>query len=397
MNFFQRRGLNRQLKHFKHHVNHILHVDDDILNANQKNGLRSLAAELAAASPANAAKFKTTLEDGRLRLVQLVRHRKHAAITEFLDVIAVAVVVAFGIRGLFFQPFKIPTSSMQPTLYGVHYISHNHAIEKCPAFLRYPLFAASRARLDIREDGELSGIASAGNLFADKTRLQIGGATYLLPGTPEQSFAYSGVRQNKLYAKGAILCDGWLAQGDHLFVDRYSHHLFGLERGDIVVFNTEGIIDPARGNKLSDKGYYYIKRLVGLPGDELKINGNKLYVKPDGAGEFRPVTDFSPKFDKLYSGKGGYQGHHPDDPFLNAGIVYKVPPDNYFMMGDNTMFSYDSRFWGPVPRKNIIGRACLVFWPVSRRWGGVDRQPPLNVPTGDVDPESRRFNSMTLQ
>jgi len=344
MNFFQRRSLRKQLKHFKHHVNHVLHVDDDILNSAQKTGLQALAADVAAVKPAGIEEVKAVLNEGQQRLAKLISHRKYSTLTEYLDIIAVAVVVAFGIRGIFFQPFKIPTSSMQPTLYGIHYISSNDTISKFPAPLRYPLFSAG-----------------------------------------------------KTDPQGNLLNKGWYSQGDHLFVDRYSHHITGLDRGDIVVFNTEGIVDPVRRNKLADKGYYYIKRLVGLPGDSLKIVDKKLYVKPAGENEFRPVTDFSPKFDKLYSGKGGYQGHRSEDPFLAGDSVYQVPPDSYFMMGDNTMFSYDSRFWGPVPRRNIVGRASVIFWPFSRRWGAVDRQPPLDVPTGVPDLDSGRFSSMTLQ
>ncbi len=344
MNFFQRRSLRKQLKHFKHHVNHVLHVDDDILNSAQKTGLQALAADVAAVKPAGIEEVKAVLNEGQQRLAKLISHRKYSTLTEYLDIIAVAVVVAFGIRGIFFQPFKIPTSSMQPTLYGIHYISSNDTISKFPAPLRYPLFSAG-----------------------------------------------------KTDPQGNLLNKGWYSQGDHLFVDRYSHHITGLDRGDIVVFNTEGIVDPVRRNKLADKGYYYIKRLVGLPGDSLKIVDKKLYVKPTGENEFRPVTDFSPKFDKLYSGKGGYQGHRSEDPFLAGDSVYQVPPDSYFMMGDNTMFSYDSRFWGPVPRRNIVGRASVIFWPFSRRWGAVDRQPPLDVPTGVPDLDSGRFSSMTLQ
>lgn len=62
------------------------------------------------------------------------------------------------------------------------------------------------------------------------------------------------------------------------------------------------------------------------------------------------------------------------------------PPDHYFMLGDNSEFSLDSRFFGPVPRRNLVGKAWLVFWPFSRRWGIADRQGPVDAPTG----ESRR-------
>jgi signal peptidase I len=51
------------------------------------------------------------------------------------------------------------------------------------------------------------------------------------------------------------------------------------------------------------------------------------------------------------------------------------------MLGDNSKFSEDSRYWGFVPRRNIVGKALFVFWPISRRWGFTDTTPPLQVPT----------------
>jgi signal peptidase I len=343
MTSFQRRKLKKKLRQFKVQVNYILHNDDDILSGSQKSGLQALAAETDSVKFDNAGDAGKMLDEGQQKLARLIHHKKFPVLREYLDIIAVAVVVAFGIRGVFFQPFKIPTSSMQPTLYGVHHISQNDTIAKFPPILQYLLFSAG-----------------------------------------------------KTDPYGATVSSGWYSLGDHLFVDRYSHHINGLNRGDVVVFNTEGVVGPD-GNRLADKGYYYIKRLVGLPGDTLKIVDNKLYVKPAGENDFRPVTDFSPKFDKVYSGKGGYQGHRNAKPFMGEGEFCVVPEDSYFMMGDNTAYSYDSRYWGIVPRKNIVGKASVVFWPFSRRWGLVDRQPPLDVPTGPPDYEDRTFKSMSLQ
>ncbi len=341
---WKRRKRAEAIKQFRNQLKHILHLNDDILVASTKDKVREIIAETETVDTGNAGETEKFLDRAPLRVVKILPRKTFPTLREYADILAVAFTVAFGARALYVQPFKIPTGSMQPTLYGIHYISSNDTISKFPAPLRYPLFSAG-----------------------------------------------------KTDPQGNLLNKGWYSQGDHLFVDRYSHHITGLDRGDIVVFNTEGIVDPVRRNKLADKGYYYIKRLVGLPGDSLKIVDKKLYVKPAGENEVRPVTDFSPKFDKLYSGKGGYQGHRSEDPFLAGDSVYQVPPDSYFMMGDNTMFSYDSRFWGPVPRRNIVGRASVIFWPFSRRWGAVDRQPPLDVPTGVPDLDSGRFSSMTLQ
>ncbi|UKI33784.1 MAG: signal peptidase I [Lentisphaeria bacterium] len=169
------------------------------------------------------------------------------------------------------------------------------------------------------------------------------------------------------------------------FVERFSLYLFPLRRGDIVVFNTDGLIADSR--KLSDvSGFYYIKRLVGLPGDTLKIVDNVLHVKPRGEKEFRPIAEFNPVFEKLYSGKGGYQGHlnFMGHHLAAPGSEYVVPEDHYFMMGDNSQFSLDSRFFGAVPRENLVGKAWIVFWPFSRRWGRIDRVGPVDAPTGEA-------------
>ena len=147
-------------------------------------------------------------------------------------------------------------------------------------------------------------------------------------------------------------------------------------------------------------GFFYIKRLVGLPLDTLKIIDDVLYIKPHGAEKFVPVYELCPAMKKLYSGRGGYQGHSNRIPGLTHFLrhnseEYTVPADHYFMLGDNTRFSADSRVWGPVPRRNLIGRPAIVFWPFSRRWGTVDRLEPLDVPTGQAG--VRTYPSMNLQ
>ena len=182
--------------------------------------------------------------------------------------------------------------------------------------------------------------------------------------------------QREGYRKGELLCDGWLSTGDHLFVDRLSIHFLPLKRGDVIVFTTENIKSPTQPLG----GYYYIKRLVGLPGDTLKIADNILYIRPEGETEFKPATAFSDKFQRLYSFEGGYQGHIASE-LLAPGLELKVPKDMFFALGDNTSNSLDGRNWGFIPRKNMIGRGLNVFWPLSRRWGFVDTKPQLKQKT----------------
>ena len=71
-----------------------------------------------------------------------------------------------------------------------------------------------------------------------------------------------------------------------------------------------------------------------------------------------------------------------DYRLFGAESDYVVPEDHYFMLGDNSAFSLDSRFFGAVPRHNLVGRSWFIFWPFSRRWGLTDRLEPLDHPTG---------------
>jgi len=331
-------------------------------------------------------------------------------VREWMDILAVAMAVAFGIRGLFLQPFKIPTSSMQPTLYGIHYMkpegSANPWVFRLPQPLSWLLFSTRNAELTIRQAGKLDpeSFRVGGNAIFDNLKFDVAGITYSLPGAPNKVAEYSGIAEDpeREFTAGEIFTNGKLSSGDHLFVDRTGINLFGLHRGDVTVFNTEKIVAPDGARLLDQSGYYYIKRLAGLPGDTLKIVNGQLYVRPAGEREFRKIQDLAPVFGKIYSMKGGYQGHanSPGDTpcgyyLQTAEDEFTVPADHYFMLGDNTKFSSDSRIWGTVPRRNIVGKAFFVFWPFSRRWGMADRCGAYHVPTG----QSVRgtFPSMYLQ
>ena len=119
-------------------------------------------------------------------------------------------------------------------------------------------------------------------------------------------------------------------------------------------------------------------------------------IRPKGSEVFKPAYELSEKFRKLYSFKGGYQGHKADG-LLAPGQEITVPENHYFVLGDNTNHSLDARMIGFIPRKNIVGLAVNVFWPVSRRWGLVDRLPPLDTPT--MLPSDPRYqpSAMSMQ
>ena len=323
------------------------------------------------------------------KIVAICGKRRFSMIREYLDIILVAGMVAFGLRALFFQPFKIPTSSMQPTLYGIHFVEKGSypAVEKLPAFLRYLLLSLRDAKAVSSSGGALSGeVKEANSILSESSIVKIGDDKFKLPGSPNKIYEYAKLYRNQYFAPGETIVDGYLSLGDHLFVDRISHFFSDVKRGDVLVFATDGI-KSYDGRKLSDTGAYYIKRLVGIPGDTIKFTDGQLMIRPAGEKEFRPAKSFGPEFERIYSFKGGYHGHQEDLGMIpikypQSGGEFTVPKDYYYMLGDNSRFSLDSRAWGLVPRKNIVGRAGVIFWPFSRRWGKVDTTPALEVPTG---------------
>ena len=134
------------------------------------------------------------------------------------------------------------------------------------------------------------------------------------------------------------------------------------ERGDVVVFRLP-----------KDTSTDYIKRVIGLPGDKIQvIDGvvsiNGVPVKHEKVSDFieteEGVRDAPVKRwkDTLPNGVSFYTLDLVDNGFADNTQVYTVPPDHYFMMGDNRDSSSDSRYWGFVPEENIVGKAFLVWW-----------------------------------
>lgn len=381
---WRKRKQNKELKDIIKHTKHILHVNDDILTKSVKQDVATILEEAEAVDTDNPEEVQAFNKQAPARILKTLPQKNYPTLREYADILAVALCVAFGVRALFLQPFKIPTSSMQPTLFGIHYIKNDNTLPNLPAPLHYMLYSTQRAKCTIKQAGTLnpkSVYTTNKYIMFPWTHFNIAGINYSLPGTPAKIQQYSSLSSNEYYSKGDTLCDGWLSLGDHLFVDRFTYHFREPQRGDVLVFNTENI---KRDNNQPLAGYYYIKRLIALPGDTIKLVDSMIYIKPEGAEQFEPITKFNPAFNKIYSAKGGYQGHvvGQDSRHLTSpSSLFTVPEDSYFALGDNSANSLDSRYWGVVPRKNLIGRGYFVFWPFSRRWGFVDSTPPLDRPT----------------
>jgi signal peptidase I len=154
-----------------------------------------------------------------------------------------------------------------------------------------------------------------------------------------------------------------LKKGQRVLVDRIGNDFFGPSIGDIVVFHPPaGAADEICGDLHEKAGAAcdrptkqastdnYIKRVVGLPGDLIKIIAGRVWR--NGKPEKQSYADFA--------------GCNSSAPDCNYPTPIRIPAGHYFMMGDNRDQSDDSRFWGPVPRGWIIGEAFFTYWPPDR-------------------------------
>ena len=127
---------------------------------------------------------------------------------------------------------------------------------------------------------------------------------------------------------------------DRVLACRFCYRLWSPHRGDIVVFKTPPLAQVRCG-----AGGTFVKRLIGLPGETWSEKDGYVYI--DGRKLNEPYI------------KPGRRDTRTMGPI-------KIPPDHYFMMGDNRSSSCDSREWGTVPRKNLIGKVFAIYWPPSR-------------------------------
>ena len=131
-----------------------------------------------------------------------------------------------------------------------------------------------------------------------------------------------------------------LAIGDRIVVDRLSLHMGGVHRGDIIVFHRT---QPLLCNRPAES--YLVKRVIGMPGDHLSSSGNAVLLNGQPLKEpWLPA----------------------DDPLVYPISPVTVPAGEYYVLGDDRSNSCDSRFWGEVPRSDIVGRVVARYWPISR-------------------------------
>lgn len=123
--------------------------------------------------------------------------------------------------------------------------------------------------------------------------------------------------------------------GNYLLVDELTYRFRDPERGEVIVFRYPG-----------DLSSFYIKRIIGLPGDRVVLRDNTISVYEHGKGRVL------------------HESYLLGNP-TNGSFDVTVPDGEYFVMGDNRNFSFDSRSWGSLPKGDIIGVVRLRLWPIG--------------------------------
>ena len=382
-------------------VRKFLSYKKDLLPVQEKEEIeKRLEVFDQAVSEKDKERVKITAKELTAICEKTVKPSKNPIIRENLEVIFVAIIIAIGIRSYCLQPFRIPTGSMQPTLNGIicHVndpdegqgyskpgiikkvwdkfsqgrtyvditIPKGSKIEKFQEVTRFKFFTSTRIYF---EDGNIEPIkvgVPLKNLFQEKNRgglglrsaLNIGRSSNFINGEANAHW----VNGNHLPIEKDFVLRGYCDTGDQVLVNKMSYHFRRPSRGEVFVFNTKGIIGIGGGMK----SQHYIKRLCGVPGDELEIrqNGGPLYVDGKLATEFG-IVRVAEEYDG-YTMTRRMPGL-PDRLGLNK---ISLKEQQYFALGDNSDDSADSRMWGTVPEQNLLGPGLMVYWPLEH-WGRI--------------------------
>lgn len=354
-------------------------------------------------------------------------HYPKSSLVENVEFFLVAAIVILGFRAYFIQPFKIPTNSMWPSYFGMTGEVFASA-EEAPGYLarafRFVAFGAQRrvaeapsdgvVSADFFENGELAFTVKNGRNWIVLPTL-VREYTFYVDGAPtsftvpldfndtdrmlrevyfggEAEFAdyvrkitRSGtelaqtvmvvnentrakkravrIPLNRTVKQGDPVLEFDVLTGDQLFVDRMSYHFVKPSVGQGFVFRTGKIDSPYMKERNTGRQIdeYYVKRLVGTPGDTLAIKDYTLFRNG------KPITGAA-AFGKNARREDRYVGYRNTHD-LEIGKTMTVPADHYMALGDNSANSQDSRYWGYISAKEVIGRPIFIYYPFTKRWG----------------------------
>jgi signal peptidase I len=353
-----------------------LHAQRDLLQPGAIAALEESITQLraAVASHRDVAALRTAMNEAENVANKALRPYPHANLRENIDVVLVAIAVALGVRTFFLQPFKIPTGSMQPTLYGItHEDYRGDPSVQFPSGLRKWVdswfYGISYYHVTAKSDGALEAVEPPRTLFpfVKRQRLRVGNEWYTVWFPPDSLEQRAKFHPGQRFRQGDDIIKLSVKSGDHLFVDRLTYNFRPPRRGEIIVFETAGINHPA-----VPVDQFYIKRLVAMPEEHVQIGLDQHLI----INETNRLDAATTRFENVYTfsldaPENHYFGHiHAPGSLLGRlDSSITIPAKHYAVMGDNTRSSLDSRYFGGVPQQYVIGKSCFVYWPISERFG----------------------------
>lgn len=404
------------------------HYRRDVLSEADRQSLQTASGKVRSLlkEKADTAKLKLGVEalEGVLRTTG-GQHYPKSTLVEYVEFFLVASIVILGLRAFYIQPFKIPTNSMWPSyngLTGQVYAAKSDEPGPAAQALNFIAQGASPRRVDAPDSGEIMlpvgvgdgrGVVSYGQVpgrswlvFPAKLReygVFVGNkvVTFKVPIDFDMDWVFRDtffagdkrsfgeivnekhlrgelvegtvntargperirlLRTGKTVRAGERVLSFDILTGDQLFVDRVSYHFVRPKTGDGFVFRT-GNIPDLNGDQ------YYIKRLIGVPGDRIEIREPKIIRNGKEITEVPAIR----RNGEREGNYGGYFNGRPDYRYPKAmlfkGQEVTVPADGYLAMGDNSGNSLDGRYWGFVPAADVVGRPLMIYYPFTKRWG----------------------------
>ncbi len=420
--------LHKQAKELLHAANKVYHYRRDVIAEARLQELEKAVEEVNGMyrdKAADPVPFEAAIDrlDALLRKIGGKIHPK-TFLSDNLEVALVAAILVIGVRTFFFQPFIIPTNSMYPTYNGMNAVvyddadpspvpakmlfnkltrgaTHYRVAAPKDGTVRVPVFSQSRnsadaqlrgmglARFEIVKGRKWFGILPTKKrqytFYVDDQpvkvtvpldfRLDDVICQAFFPSEPSLGdaavseheghiinvFSANPVLVSKKEVQaGQDVLEFDITLGDALFVDRFTYHFRRPKAGDPFVFRTRDIPGiEGHAGEVVDK--YYIKRLGGVGGETLEIKDGVLYA--DG----KP-RDEAEAFERNARREGEYNGY-VNHNLLGEGRQLVIPEDKFIALGDNSGNSQDSRYWGFVPEKAVIGKAMFIYYPFTKHWG----------------------------
>jgi signal peptidase I len=354
MNYLKNRQRIKEIKNALHTARHARNMREDIADPADLAALKSAEEELKQLASSGEGSISRAMEKLIETTEKIYPSKLTTGTREMVEVVIVALGAAMAIRAFFFQPYKIPTGSMQPTLNGIIATEKSDPglLDRQPfLFVKWLLTGESYKEIRVKASGRIT--AQEVDRKRNALVLTIGGKKHLIPASMKDF-----INGKAYYEKGDILAQAKLQAGDHIIVNKMKYNFMKPQRGDIAVFDTRNITHE---DIQSDT--FYIKRMVGMPGETIQIKGNRLLAN----GNF--ITE--PAIFKTIETSEDYHGHALRSGSLleDENDAIALEENHYLMMGDNTYNSLDGRYFGGVHRLDFQGPAFFVYWPFGKHWG----------------------------